>query len=301
MPSKLNETDYIDIKKYRHKAELPLIVISLVFSLGVYGLLTYLSIQALNNENSAERLTNMINDEEGIFEPLIKYGAFFVLIAFIVLYIYIVIKFFANLGEAVSRDIPVTDKQFSNLKEYCELYSKRLKLKVTPELYISQEGRARVETSFMAIENERFIRLNCYYTFAACDLEDYASIKFLIASELAHIILGHRDPLWVLLTLPARLIPIYKNVIGRAMNYSADRIAAELVGKEDAINAIITLSNDPYMVCKLDKDKYISDMLDRRSNIHQLSRTYYNLFSDMPIPAYRIAAISNPNNSGKLF
>lgn len=292
----------IDIKKLRHRAEGPLKIVCLVFSLCVYGLLTYLAIRALKARESADMLIEYISDEEGFFQPLIRFGALFVVAAFVVLYIVIVWKFFKNFGETVSCDLPVSDRQFTNLKEKCEFYADKLGIGIVPELYISQFGNAEIETSFMTLKGERYIRLNCCYILTACDTGNYNTVNFLIASELAHIALGHRNILWTLLTIPARILPIFNDLVARAMNYSADAIAAELIGNKEAVEAIIILSNDPYMVEQMNKDIYMDDIIKTKEDYHHCARTYYNLISDVSIPAYRISALKDPERkSGKLF
>lgn len=290
--------DRIDIKRLRHKAEQPMKTVALLFSLCVYGLLTYLSIHALKNPKSADVLIEYISDEEGFFQPLIHYGAFFVIAALAMVYIVITWKFFKNLGEAVSCDLPVSNRQFTNIKESCELYAKKLGLGFAPELYISQEGNAEIETSFMTVKSERYIRLNCYYTLTACDTGNYNTIHFLIASELAHIALGHRSVLWTLLTLPARVLPFFNDVVARVMNYSADAVAAALIGNKEAIEAIVILSNDPYMAEQMDKDIYVDDITQMEAKFHRSARTYYNFISDVSVPAYRIAALKDPKGKG---
>lgn len=298
----INQSDNkIDIRMLCHKAELPLKIISLLFSLCMYGLLTYLAVKALNNPKGVDFLFEYVNDDEGFFQPLIQYGIFFVIIALIVLYIVIIWRFFKNFGEAVSCDLPITDQQFKNLKDCCALYAEKLGLKFVPELYISQYGSAEVETSFMTIKSEEYIRLNCYYTLAACGTGNYNTINFLIASELAHIALGHRNMLWTLLTLPARVLPFFNDMVARAMNYSADAIAAALIGKNEAIEAIVILSNDPYMSQQMDKNIYIDDIIKQRGGIHRSARAYYNFISDVSVPAYRISALKDSKSkSGRL-
>lgn len=294
-----NQSDSkIDIGKLRHRAERPMRIVALLFSLCVNGLLTYLAIQALHNPESADLLAEYLSDEEEFFQPLIRYGAFFVIAAIVVLFVVIVWRFFKNFGEAVSCDLPVSDRQFANLKESCALYAEKLGLGFVPELYISQEGSAEIETSFMTIKSERYIRLNCYYTLTACDTENFSTVRFLIASELAHIALGHRSILWTLLTIPARVLPVFKDVAARAMNYSADAIAAALIGEKEAVEAIVILSNDPYMAEEMDKDVYVDDIIHQGGGIHRFARTYYNFISDVSVPAYRIAALKDPERKG---
>lgn len=292
----------IEIKRLRHKAELPMKIVSLLFSLYINGLLTFLSIRALNHPDSADRLAALLSDEDGLLELLSEYGPFFVLAAFIAVFIVVTWRFFKNLGETVSCDLPITDRQFSNLKESCRAYAEQLGLPFVPELYISQEGTAEVETSFTTIKSARYIRLNCYYVLTASETEDFTTVNFLIASELAHIALGHRNFLWVLLTLPARVLPVFNSAAARAMNYSADAIAAALVGEEEAVDAIVILSNDPYMAEEIDRDAYIDDIINIGNSLHHSARFYYNLISVMSVPAYRIAALRDPKKrSGRLF
>ena len=113
------------------------------------------------------------------------------------------------------------------------------------------------------------------------------------SSELAHIALDHRNVLWILLTVPARIIPFYQSLMFRAMCYSADRVAAALVGTKEAINAITVLSNSPDISAEFNREAYRSDIMEKKPWIDNAARIYYNFISDTPIPAYRIAALLN--------
>ena len=301
MGKQTNASGAIDLNRLRHKAERPLNIISLLFSLAVYVILTVLAVRALDDPEKAGQLIEFLEAEDGD-SLLFQCGVFFVLVILVVTFIKILWGFFINLGETVSCDLPVSDRQFANLNEICSSYAGKLGLKFVPGLYISEDGQAEAEASSVTVKSTLYIRLDCYNMLVAKDLDDYTAARFMIASELAHIALGHRNILWVLLTLPARMLPIYKDLVFRAMNYSADRVAAELTGAKEAIDAIIVLANDPYMAAEIDKDAYIRDIMRSESGLHSSSRFYYNLLSDEPIPAYRIAALSDPSKKdGRLF
>ena len=302
-------SDRVDIERLRDKRERPLCVIALIFSLAVYALLTYLAfstaenpvfidlankfIEDLNATEITEELIEALNIEEVIENLLLKIGSLFVLVALVIMSVVTYLRFVKNVGETVSCDIPVTDRQFPLLKERCSAYAQRLGLDHVPELYISQEGSAEVETSSVKFRSEYYIRLNCDYVRVAAEDEDFSPIDFMIASELAHIALDHRNVLWILLTVPARIIPFYQSLMFRAMCYSADRVAAALVGTEEAIDAITVLSNSPDISAEFNREAYRSDVMEKKPWIDNAARIYYNFISDTPIPAYRIAALMN--------
>ena len=289
-------SDRVDVKSLQDKRELPLCVIAVIFSFAVYALLTYLAFSTAEN-------AEMIGTANEIFEDLdvweimhmllIRIGAFFVLAALVIVLIVTYLRIVRNVGEAVSCDIPVTDRQFPFLKERCAAYAKKLGLNYVPELYISEEGRAEVETSSVKFRSEYYIRLNCDHVRVAAEDEDFSPIDFMIASELAHIALHHRDVLWILLTVPARMVPFYQALMFRVMCYSADRVAAALVGTKEAIDAITVLSNNPDISAEFNREAYRSDITEKKTWLDNSARIYYNFISETPIPAYRITALMN--------
>ena len=299
----------VDVKRLRDKREMPLCVIALIFSFVVFALLTYLAFSTAENLEIIDIANEFIEDlgvteitqefiedlnvEEVIHKLLLKIGALFVLAVLAIVLIVTYLRVIRNVGETVSCDIPVTDRQYPHLKEKCSAYAQRLGLDHVPELYISQEGSAEVVTSSVRFRSEDYIRLNCDYVRVAAEDEDFSPIDFMIASELAHIALDHRNVLWILLTVPARIIPFYQSLMFRAMCYSADRVAAALVGTKEAINAITVLSNSPDISAEFNREAYRSDIMEKKPWIDNAARIYYNFISDTPIPAYRIAALMN--------
>ena len=302
-------SDRVDVKRLRDKREMPLCVIALIFSFVVFALLTYLAFSTAENPEIVDIANEFVEDlgiteiteefieglyvEEVIHKLLLKIGALFVLAVLASVLIVTYLRVIRNVGETVSCDIPVTDRQFPYLKEKCSAYAQRLGLDHVPELYISQEGSAEVVTSSVRFRSEDYIRLNCDYVRVAAEDEDFSPIDFMIASELAHIALDHRNVLWILLTVPARIIPFYQSLMFRAMCYSADRVAAALVGTKEAINAITVLSNSPDISAEFNREAYRSDIMEKKPWIDNAARIYYNFISDTPIPAYRIAALMN--------
>lgn len=95
--------------------------------------------------------------------------------------------------------------------------------------------------------------------------------------------------------MPARILPIYRHIYARAMNYSADKVAAVLVGQKEAIDSIIILSHDPYFITTVDKERYLKDIESFGTKWHYYARSNYHRNSDVPILVYRIAALSDSN------
>ena len=286
-------TDFapLEVERFRHKREMPLAVFALAFSLGIYVLVTYLAFRFARDLEITELIIEFFEFEEDLGQELLRFGAFFVPASVVVVYAVTFFHFFKNRGETVSCDIPVTERQFPNLHEVCSVYSQRLGLKRIPELYITEEGSAEVETSSVTFKSAYYIRIEGDRVLTALESEDYTVLHFLIASELAHIALGHTNMPWVFLTLPARLIPLFQNAISRMYCYSADRVAAALIGKKEAIDAVIALSCEAYIAEEIDRAAYMRDIMEKRSRRQTASCVYYNLISKKPIPAYRLKAL----------
>lgn len=98
------------------------------------------------------------------------------------------------------------------------------------------------------------IRLSSNYVKHFYNIEKYQpALKFIIAKEIAHIYLGHANIFWTQFTFIARMIPIYGNLFNRVINYSADKVAAELL-EDQASDALVmsVLNPKTIKVLKID-------------------------------------------------
>ena len=101
-------------------------------------------------------------------------------------------------------------------------------------------------------------------------------------------------------TVAARWIPIVKSIYNRVMCYSADRLTAELISREECITVFL----ERYMQSTYEserRDEYIKRLKDQKLTFtERLSAALYNLTQDTPSYPDRIRALMDERNHGRV-
>lgn len=95
------------------------------------------------------------------------------------------------------------------------------------------------------------------------------------------------------------MLPIYGHLYTRVLNYSADKVAAELVG-DNASEAMVMSVLIPKTVSVLKLNELYRYKNEKFDESATASVHYSLLFCEEAPPAYRIEAIEK-NKSGRLF
>ena len=122
------------------------------------------------------------------------------------------------------------------------------------------------------------------------------ALAFVIAHELAHIYYGHATLHYVMPILFAQCIPPFRAIASRTREYSCDRLAQRLVGK-DGLDAMLALVVDRHLYKMVDKQDYIEEMRERKGFFLWI----VNMFADHPIMNKRILALVDGKGSGRLY
>ncbi len=288
MKSKTKTASGNIIKKEWSPADIAATAISIILSLGVYGAVLYFGIIAPRQPEAVKQISELLALEEEHAEELARFGSYIVIAFLIFIFIKLIWAYFRDLGSAVSRDVLVTSAQSPDVKKTFDSYLERLPMKMPPILCLASEDKL-LEVLGVPVHNKFCIRFEAFLVFNAFDSEDSSYVNYKLASELAHIYLGHYNFILFLLTYPARVIPVYKNWYYRVQNKAADIVAAKLTGTDNAVKGIIWGETDPdFAGYVLNFEEYEKEILKKRSLLGRFSRLAENLASEEAVPAYRI-------------
>lgn len=286
------------LKKCRHKAEIPITICAILINILAVVLVIYVFNTDSENLFLFELLSNVFNFEEydiAIALALGKYLLFFIIVFWIIGLIWML---FTNIGIAMVDDIPLTEKVDSRLYGVYLDYCKKLGIKKIPKLFLAP-NLDNIYSDGITIKSNKYVRIDNAATDLAIIDNDWTNVEYEIAWELAHIAYGHYSYWLLLLTVIARWLPIIRSLYSRVMCYSADKLASEIVGKENSIKALLM----DYFMNKYEEKKvkdYIGYLYSEKQNfIEKLSEMFTNLSKDMPSYKYRLQALLK-DEDGKL-
>lgn len=194
-----------------------------------------------------------------------------------------------------SNSVRITEKNFKEVYDLIEEYSRRLGIK-TPKAYVVQQsGVLNAFATFIFLRQWICIHAELFEV-AYREHKDMDALAFVIAHELAHIYYGHATLHYVMPILFAQCIPPFRAIASRTREYSCDRLAQRLVGK-DGLDAMLALVVDRHLYKMVDKQDYIEEMRERKGFFLWI----VNMFADHPIMNKRILALVDGKGSGRLY
>ena len=277
------------MKKSRHKAELPLIVIAvflnfvILFSAAYYfkllhdgnGIITDVASWWLTL--SSEEIDFLANSE-----------AFFIPAFFILLIIKILFDIKKLYHSGYANGVRVSDAQFPEIYSMEKTFGKLMNFKKTPKVFINSDSE---ESNIMGvtIHSKTFLNISPGVAIYTPSLS-----QFIIAREYAHVYYGHRSLLFYLLTFSSHAIPIFGKLLRRCTEYSADRVAQTLLGDEMALDCLVKSCVHYLTVRELNVDEYLKIMRSPCGKEASLYYLWLNMNASMPINRYRIQAMLDP-------
>ena len=286
------------LAKCRHKAEIPLTVAAVILTILSIVLVILLFRASGNNQWASDFLMNNLEYEEAEVKFALKCGRYILIVIVIALLLKLFWELFKNAGIAMVQDIPIEEsyspEAFKEYKEWC----RKLGITKVPKVSLATD-KENLESTGIAIRSNLYIRICLDKMEEAEDAEDYNILRFEILHDLAGIAYNHYNYAVFILTLAARCLPIVKNIYSRAMCYSSDRLTAELMGKDECITVL--LENYLQLAYEPDMREEYMNRLDRKlTPIEKLSEVFDNLSTDTPSYLYRIRALADDSNSGRI-
>ena len=270
--------DPTEIKRFRHKAENPLYLLCILITIVV----VCVGITSDTGDFIVQYF--MEDDEWDLFTAIFVLP---VIIIFVLYYQYASTRAYA---------IKVTEKNFPEIYYKSLEFAKKLNIKKIPPVYIEQQNG--ILNAFAAsIFGRRYCMLNAELVDVAyMEHKDFDTVFFILAHEYGHHYYKHADFKHIALVFLAHLIPVFGALHSRAREYSCDRIAQLLLGRDGVQEAMI-LSAGRHLYKHVDAQDYLEDMKNGKEFLPRL----INLFATHPIMSKRIAALADPEKkSGKL-
>lgn len=285
------------LKKCRHKAEIPVTIASVILTVLFVVLVVFL-VHSLGNIQWAEDfLVNHLEYEEADIQFALKCGKYLALVIIAVLVLKLTWELFKNAGIAMVEDVPIEESDYSEIFEEYRECCEKLGIKKTPKLLLATD-KENLESTGITIKSCRYLRMDL----SALDIRDIVVddniVRFEILHELAHIAYHHYNYPLLIATVVARWLPFVKSIYSRVMCYSADRLVAEIMGKEECVTVFL----ENFLVSAYDSEqrKEYVKRLDRELNItEKISAIMNNLTTDTPSYLYRLKAISD-DKSGRV-
>lgn len=288
--NKIKDPDF-----YRHKVEKLLFVISAFLSLAIFILLSYLGYAATLGKEERNLISQIFLIESDFVDAVLNIGGYIAIALIIFFIINILITYYKYRISAKAYDVHISERQLPMLIKAEKEYAKKLGINRLPKLFVSIK-KEDLETHGIRISNPNVIRIPCEEIIATAN-KGYYGAKFAIAKHLANEYLGYNNLSYFIPIIFSNWIPVFSQLGGRIKTYSTDKVAADLIGKEEAIDAIFEDSVNIWFIKYMNRKEYINNT---KNVTNDRSMIFANILSYVPIPAYRIDAIKN-DKYGKLF
>lgn len=286
----------LELASFRHKAEMPLygimvfINIALILTAVICIIFAFFGYGPFIGDAGAwvsEQILGVSSEVEAHIEIL-----------FILIFLPLILMAAVYLSYAQYRAnaIRITEKNFPEIYQVVEDYSRRLGLKRVPKIYLTQENGLLNAFSTFILRRQYIVLLTDLFEVAYLEHHDLESIKFIIAHEMSHIRLRHATFSYQMSILFANYIPILSSALSRAREYSCDRVAQHLVGVS-GVEPMLALVVGKHLYKKVDVEDYVKHCRETRGFFVFL----LNMLSTHPIMPKRIQALLKGSGSGRLF
>lgn len=275
-----------EIKKIRHKCELPLLGVCVFINIIAIAVLVDLGIMMAGDSDNAAMAA--LNEVTGGVNPILL---IFFTAALVILAMH------RHNARTRSKAVRVSENNFPEIYNKSVEFSIKLGLKTVPPVYIAHENG--IVSAFAAsIIGRRYIQLNAEIVdIAYMEHRDFNVVYFVLGHEFGHIYFKHTTPAYHMETLFSKVIPILGTALSRAQEYSCDRIS-QLLNEGECVNEAMTLCVGRHLYKYVDTSAYLADAKKEKG----IFLWFVNLMEDHPINSKRIAAIADPERkSGKLF
>lgn len=296
---------------YRRLVELNILLIALVVGVCIYNWKDNIKDAKQVLDNTVEEVTAEIEgtsgetEEDGdkkdekkslmdIEEDDIPMEMWY-LVYGILLYLVLLVGIYCFYAYSRAMSLRITEKNFPEVYEIVEDYSKKLGIK-TPKVYVMQSSGVLNAFSTFLIRKQWIMINSELFEIAYREHKDMDSLKFVIAHEMAHIYYGHATFHYQLSIMFSSIIPVVSQIASRTREYSCDRLAQRLTGV-DGIDAMLALIVDRHLYKMVDKEDYLQEAKSQRGFFLWIA----NMFADHPVSCKRIVALEEGRGSGKVY
>lgn len=302
-----------EIRRTRHKKELPLYIICCV--LGVISGIIVMA-RSFQGQGIGAELKDILMNGGTIADPGAAQAALVIILtilgfvmgvgAIISLIVLMLISLYQLYGLEMSYSVRVSEENFPEIYAKVKEFSRLLGIK-EPEVYVQQQnGTLNAFTAW--IPGKTFIQLNAEMVdIAYMEHKDFDTLFFVMAHEFGHVYLHHVQLQYMFWSVLVNFVPVVGRILlapmlSRAREYSADRVGQALTAGKAERDCMMLLGTGRHLYKYADAEKYVEEVTTARHNVFErLARWVINLLASHPIMPYRTKAILDPEKkSGKL-
>ena len=301
-----------EIKKTRHKAELPLYAISIilgVIAVIIAGIYVFQDSGLLDGLKGVLQENNITDASPEFNQVLLVLIGFISLIGGIGCLLYFIIAnligYYQLYSKELSYSVRVSEKNFPELYAYVKEFTRLLGLKKEPEVYIQSTGV--INACACWVPGKYYVRINAeVLDLAYLEHKDIDTVAFVMAHEFGHIYFHHVHMLYKIWTAfigfvpvfgPSFMVPIYT----RAKEYSADRVAQALMDGKNKEECMMLLATGRHLYKYTSVEDYLKVINKDHNFIERFARFVVNMLASHPITPFRTAAMMDESKkSGRL-
>ena len=241
----------------RHKAEIPLMILSVIITAITVYFLAYYGIIADESPEAIQTIANLLDCDLQTADDLLDIRIYIAVILLVLIPGKFLWAFYRDTGKAMAWEVPINDLQYSFIMSIWQEYADKLSLKKSPILYASNSSMVNLKN--LTIYNLNILRISPN-SLQSCLKEDDTKVRYIVAKEAAAMFLRYQNPLMPLFLTCTNWIPLLNSCVSRAICYSVDRVIRELLGDEAAVQGLLKSIITPNLQDSMDFDVYISDI-----------------------------------------
>ncbi|EFV12622.2 M48 family metallopeptidase [Segniliparus rugosus] len=284
----------------RHPGEIPLLVITILFVLGVVLLVLALAVATYVNVPDKAVVVHdpaLGKDVLQIAHPKLIERLTAVLPFLLVMLAPLLLLFGRGVlwGVRRAQAVEITPTQFPQAYQMVVDAARHYGLKKIPEAYV-MSGSGTINANASGHGYRRFVTVYSDLFEVGGEARDPDALAFVISHEVGHISAGHTS-YWRMLVLQlSQYFPPLQMALSRSQEYTADN-HGYCVRPQGAMGTMRLLAGGKYLNHQIDVDAYA----DRAARERGFFTWFVNFLASHPIGTWRAWALRDRSRAGKLF
>ena len=298
-------------RRSRHPAERILSLLSILLTVGILVFLIFIIAFSGRTETEktifASQLADILDIDGSSAGALVKSGAWGVLVIYLIIYARYWLALFNEKTRADSEDLTCSDIISNEPKKIMEHYANMLGMKDPPVLYFSDHGE-NVTIRNVVTYGETYLVLSTSVNLEVKEDPRLPTLRYKLATKMGNIFMGYNSILFQVLTLPGRIIPIFKNLYIKSLIYSSDRMALEILAKdttcavspEEVAKYLFLREYNKRVHSTINIEQAMQNREERFKGQGRLEKALLRLFSEKPPLMDRINAVRDTSKYGPM-
>lgn len=298
-------------RRSRHPAERILSLLSILLTVGILVFLIFIIAFSGRTETEktifASKLADILDIDGSSAGALVKSGAWGVLVIYLIIYARYWLALFNEKTRADSEDLTCSDIISNEPKKIMEHYANMLGMKDPPVLYFSDHGE-NVTIRNVVTYGETYLVLSTSLNLEVKEDPRLPTLRYKLATKMGNIFMGYNSILFQVLTLPGRIIPIFKNLYIKSLIYSSDRMALEILAKdttcavspEEVAKYLFLREYNKRVHSTINIEQAMQNREERFKGQGRFEKALLRLFSEKPPLMDRINAVRDTSKYGPM-